>query len=186
MVAPAIFGINSGGLNLFVNLVLLSLVVVWFATIYWTYADARRRLVDLMLVGCATAAALFPFVGAVVYMIVRPPEFLDDVRERELEMQASQARLAQLGFLQCPECRAEVERDFVRCPSCRQRLKNPCVRCSRPLDRTWKLCPYCEVEVVSPASAESERQPRRRRRLGAAAEQAAATEAPASAPPTTT
>jgi len=183
MAPPAIFGIDSGGLNLFISLLILSLVLVWLATIYWTYADARRRLADSMLIGCATAAAIFPFVGAIVYMIVRPPEFLEDVRERDLEMLASQARVAQLGFLQCPECRGEVEREFVRCPSCRQRLKNPCVRCSRPLDPKWKLCPYCEVEVVHPAA---ETQPRRRRRLGAATEPAAATEASASAPPTTT
>mgnify|MGYP006197172745 CR=1 FL=1 len=32
---------------------------------------------------CATAASLFPFVGTIVYLIVRPPEYLDDVRERE-------------------------------------------------------------------------------------------------------
>lgn len=183
MAPLAIFGIDSGGLNLFINLLILSLVMVWLATIYWTYADARRRLLDPMLIGCATAAALFPFVGAVVYMIVRPPEFLDDVRERELEMQTSQARLAQLGLQQCPHCRAEVERDFLRCPSCRQRLKSACLSCSRPLDPAWRLCPYCEAEVASYAHEE---QPRRRRRLGPLSEQAAATEAPASAPPTTT
>ena len=58
--------------------------------------DVRRRPPahrDPMLVGCATAASLFPFVGTIVYMIVRPPEYLDDVRERELEMQAAEARL---------------------------------------------------------------------------------------------
>ena len=47
-----------------------------------------------MLVGCATAASVFPFIGTIVYLIVRPPEFLDDVRERELEMAAAEARLA--------------------------------------------------------------------------------------------
>ena len=46
-----------------------------------------------MLVACATLASLFPFVGTIVYMIVRPPEYLDDVRLRELEMQAAEARL---------------------------------------------------------------------------------------------
>ncbi len=157
MVAPAIFGINSGGLNLFVNLVLLSLVVVWFATIYWTYADARRRLVDLMLVGCATAAALFPFVGAVVYMIVRPPEFLDDVRERELEMQAAEARLHAAGFQLCPYCDAEIERDFLRCPSCMRKLKDPCANCARPIDPAWRICPYCEAEVAPPPESRSRR-----------------------------
>ena len=49
-----------------------------------------------MLVGCATAASLFPFVGTIVYMILRPPEYLEDVRERELEVQAAEARLHEL------------------------------------------------------------------------------------------
>ena len=81
----AVFGIESDGLNLAVNLLILFLVVIYLALAYWTYADARRRIADPMLVGCAAAAAiLFPFVGAIVYMIVRPPEYLDEVREREL------------------------------------------------------------------------------------------------------
>ena len=62
-----------------------------------------------MLIGCATAASLFPFVGTIIYMIVRPPEYLDDVRERELEMQAAEARLAELGYHLCPHCDYEVE-----------------------------------------------------------------------------
>src|SRR5213083_1634101 len=100
----AVFGINNDGLNLTVNLLLLFLVVLWFAMVYWTYADARRRIADPMLVGCATAASLFPFVGTVVYMIVRPPEYLEDARERELEMQAAEARVSQLNYLLCPHC----------------------------------------------------------------------------------
>src|ERR687885_2470060 len=108
MPALAVFGIENDGLNLAVNLLLLFLVVLWLALVYWTYMDARRRILDPMLVSCATAASLFPFIGTIVYMIVRPPEYLEDVRERELEMQASQARVAQLGYLQCPKCRAEV------------------------------------------------------------------------------
>ena len=79
----AIFGIDSSGLNLALNLVILCLVVIWLALVYWTYADARRRVEDPMLVACATAASLFPYVGTFVYLIVRPPEYLDDVRERE-------------------------------------------------------------------------------------------------------
>ena len=59
-------------------------------------------------------------------MIVRPPEYLDDVRERELEMQAAEARLPQLDYQLCPHCDYEVERDFLRCPSCMRKLKEPC------------------------------------------------------------
>lgn len=143
----AAFGITNDGLNLVVNLLMLFLVVLWLALVYWTYADARRRIADPMLVGCATAAAFFPFIGTVVYMIVRPPEYLDDVRERELEMAAAEARLAQMDILACPYCDFDIERTFLRCPSCLRRLKEPCVTCGRPLDPRWKICPYCESEV---------------------------------------
>ena len=82
------------GLNLAVNLLILFLVVIYLALVYWTYMDALRRIADPMLVICATVASLFPFIGTILYVIVRPPEYLDDVRERELEMQAAEARLA--------------------------------------------------------------------------------------------
>ncbi len=83
MLPLAYFGIESSGVNLVVDLLILFVVVLYFASIYWTYADARRRIEDPMLVGCAFVASLFPFVGPIIYAVVRPPEYLDDVRERE-------------------------------------------------------------------------------------------------------
>ncbi len=154
----AYFGIESSGLNLVVDLLILFVAVVYLSLIYWTYADARRRILDPMLVGCSTAASLFPFVGTIVYMILRPPEYLEDVHERELEMQAAEARLHELDHALCPHCDYRIERDFVRCPSCLRKLKERCVSCSRPLDQAWTICPYCETEVTAPPS------PRRTRR----------------------
>jgi hypothetical protein len=113
-----------------------------------------------MLVGCSTAASLFPFVGTIVYMILRPPEYLEDVRERELETQAAEARLHELDSGLCPYCDYRIERDFVRCPSCLRKLKERCVSCSRPLDQAWTISPYCETEV---AGIGSSRRARRRR-----------------------
>jgi Double zinc ribbon len=154
----AYFGIESSGLNLVVDLLILFVVVLYLALIYWTYADARRRIMDPMLVGCATAASLFPFVGTIVYMILRPPEYLEDVRERELEVQAAEARLHEFDHSLCPHCDYRIEKDFVRCPSCLRKLKDRCVSCSRPLDQAWTICPYCETEVAPSAA------PRRTRR----------------------
>jgi double zinc ribbon protein len=153
----AYFGIESSGLSLAVDLVFLFVAVMYFALIYWTYADARRRIVDPMLVGCATAASLFPFVGTIVYMILRPPEYLEDVRERELEMQAAEVRLSQMEQALCPHCSYRVERDFVRCPSCLRKLKERCVNCSRPLDQAWTICPYCEADVPGISSTYTRR-----------------------------
>jgi hypothetical protein len=160
-----VFGINNAGLSLVVNLLILFLVVLWLALVYWTYADARRRMTDPMLVGCAAAASLFPYVGTLVYLIVRPPEYLDDIRERELEMQAAEARLHAAGFQLCPYCDAEIERDFLSCPNCMRKLKDSCQNCSRPLDPQWRICPYCEAEV----GAAPPEEPRRRRRSAQAA-----------------
>jgi hypothetical protein len=143
----AYFGIESSGLSLAIDLLILFLIVLYGSLVYWTYADARRRIVDPMLIGCATVASLFPFVGTIVYMILRPPEYLEDVRERELELQAAEARLHELDHSLCPHCDYRIERDFVRCPSCLRKLKERCASCSKPLDRAWTICPYCETEV---------------------------------------
>jgi hypothetical protein len=111
-----------------------------------------------MLVICATVASLFPFVGTILYVIVRPPEYLDDIRERELEMQAAEARLHELNYMLCPQCDYEVEKEFLRCPSCTRKLRDPCLTCGRPLDPAWKLCPYCEAGLNDvPASGRSRR-----------------------------
>jgi hypothetical protein len=170
MGAVAVFGIENDGLNLAVNLLILVLIVIWLALVYWTFADARRRIADPLLVGCATAASLFPFVGTIVYVIVRPPEYLEDVRERELEIAAAEARLASLEHHHCPYCGFEVDKDFLRCPSCLRRLKEPCAVCAKPLDPRWKICPYCEAEV---GQAPAEPRPRRTRRTAAASGQRA-------------
>ena len=158
----AIFGITNDGLNLAVKLLLLFLAAIWLALVFWTFADARRRVADPLLVACASAASLFfPFLGTIVYAIVRPPEFLADVHERELEIAAAEARLHQVEGMHCPHCDFEIEKSFLRCPSCLRRLKEPCNTCGRPLDPRWKICPYCEAEVGQAAPQQRRRAARR-------------------------
>ncbi|MGI8802663.1 MAG: zinc ribbon domain-containing protein [Solirubrobacteraceae bacterium] len=175
MLPVGYFGINNDGINLVINLLILFIVVIWFALVYWTYSDARRRIADPMLIFCATAASLFPFVGTVIYMIVRPPEYLDDVRERELEMEASEARLAALQTL-CVHCDHLIERDFLICPNCLNRLKDPCQNCRKPLEQSWTLCPYCENPARPKDYPPAE--PRRTRRRRVTADDVIAGEAP--------
>ncbi len=164
----AYFGIESHTFSLVVDLLIVFAVVVYVSLLYWTYADARRRIVDPMLIGCATAASLFPFVGTLVYVILRPPEYLEDVQERELEMQAAEARVRQLDHGLCPHCDYPIERDFIRCPSCLRKLKERCTSCAKPLDKAWTICPYCETDVPPEAP------PRRRAGRSAAGRRAAA------------
>jgi double zinc ribbon protein len=156
--AIATFGISNSGLNLVVNLLILMLVVVWLALIVFTYLDARRRIKDPFLIGCATLASFIPYLGTAVYAIVRPPEFLEDAHERELEIRAAELRVRQLTEHACPDCGFPAENDYLRCPECQRRLKHPCPSCGKPVDPRWALCPYCET-----ALAQRER-PRRKAR----------------------
>lgn len=141
----ALFGITDEGLNLFANLVLLFLVIVWIALVAWTYLDASRRIQDPVLVACATGASLFPFVGTIVYAILRPPEFLEDARERQLEIRAAELRVRQLEDRACRNCGYPIERTYLRCPECRARVNEPCESCQSPIDPRWTICPYCET-----------------------------------------
>jgi hypothetical protein len=156
--ALAIFGITNSGLNLAATLVLLLLIVLWLALIVYTFLDARRRIADPFLVGCATIASFFPFIGTAVYTIVRPPEFLEDAHERELEIKAAELRVRQLREQTCPNCEYPVEKNYLRCPNCQRRLKDPCPTCGEPVDPRWGLCPYCETSL----SGERSRRPARR------------------------
>jgi hypothetical protein len=129
------------------NVGILLGVVFWLATVYWVYKDARRRIEDPWLVGMATVlGAIPPFLGPLIYMLFRPPEYLDDVRERELEMLAMEERLAEHG-LRCPVCRGPVEASFLVCPVCTTRLKQACTECAAPLEPIWQVCPYCATPV---------------------------------------
>jgi hypothetical protein len=158
----AIFGITNNGLNLVATLFLLMLVVLWLALIVYTYLDARRRISDPFLIACATVASFFPYIGTAVYAIVRPPEYLEDAHERELEIKAAELRVRQLKDQTCPNCEYPVEKNFLRCPNCQRRLKDPCPTCGKPVDPRWGLCPYCETALAG--GGERTRRPQKRER----------------------
>jgi RNA polymerase subunit RPABC4/transcription elongation factor Spt4 len=157
----------SGTWQVIRNLLFFFLIAFWLAVGYWVYKDAKRRIEDPVLIATAVAIGLvIPYVGALVYMLFRPPEYLEDVRERELEIKAMEKRLGSRD-LHCPVCRAEVDEDFLVCPVCTTKLRQSCVTCSRPLEALWQVCPYCETPIdpedVPVHLAQPKRPPRRQR-----------------------
>jgi hypothetical protein len=136
------------------NITLFFVVVFWLASAYWVYKDAKRRIEDPWLLAMAVALGLFPpFIGPLIYMLFRPPEYLEDVRERELEIKAMEDNLV---ADRCPVCRADVEPSFLACPVCTTKLKQACRRCNQPLEPLWQICPYCETPVdATPRAVEN-------------------------------
>jgi hypothetical protein len=74
------------------------LVLLWLALIWWTYQDVRRRTENGVIITIALVlAVVLPFFGPIIYLIIRPPEIMDEARERELELVALERRLHELG-----------------------------------------------------------------------------------------
>ena len=154
---------DSGTWLVIRNLGIFFLVVFWLAWAYWVYKDARRRIEDPWLVAMAAILGLVPIIGPLVYLFFRPPEYLEDRRERELEIRAMEEQIGQRA-VNCPVCRAPVEPEFLVCPVCTTKLKQACTSCKAPLEPLWQVCPYCETPVVRRSSVfEDTAAPRRNR-----------------------
>jgi hypothetical protein len=152
-VAPLAISFDDPDWTLLRNLGIGLVVVLWLATAYWTFKDARRRIEDPWLIGLATLVGLFPpFLGPIIYMFFRPPEYIQDARERELEIKAMEERLSHRRQQHCPVCRAEVDENFLVCPVCTTRLRQSCATCKAPLEPLWQVCPYCETPISTPTA----------------------------------
>ena len=81
MLTFGVFGIDNDALNTAVNVLILVLIVVWAALVFWTFADARRRIDDPMLVGCATLASLAQQLGAAAEIVREPRAALARARD---------------------------------------------------------------------------------------------------------
>lgn len=141
-------------------------LAISLALLFWLYRDAQRRgtatyiwlalglvlTVGAMVMGFAASSfgfgpvGLLPLFGLVffviIYLIVRPSEFLEDIQEREMSMHLLEAELEK-GV--CHSCGAAIESDFIVCPVCTKELRVQCSYCGRPVKRAWHVCPYCKA-----------------------------------------
>ncbi len=147
-------------IQLFFALMGAYVAAFWFGLVIWTFRDIQKRSRDAVVQILATLLVLFTGVlGAILYLILRPPETLAETYQRTLEEEAILREME--ASPTCPQCHHAVEADFVRCPHCGAGLRKRCAACDRPLDIRWEICPYCGADQVerpasSPVPAESE------------------------------
>lgn len=125
------------------NLCTLFFIVFDLALVFWVYRDANRR--GAMGWFWSLATLLFSVAGWLIYLVVRPPEFADDARERELEIRHKEVALAR-DYESCPACYKPVEKEFLICPYCMKKLRKPCTECGKALKLPWSVCPYCKTK----------------------------------------
>jgi Double zinc ribbon len=142
--------LHSSGVTVARNVAIVLAVVFWLALAYWVHKDARGRIRDPFLRFLANLLGLAPpYIGPVVYLLLRPTETLADVLSRGVELQALEQQLARAQPA-CPVCNSPVEPDYLACPVCTTMLREPCATCRAPLEPLWQICPYCVSSVELP------------------------------------
>ena len=122
---------------------LVGLLVAWLTSLSWVARDVRARTTERRAARLATAVAVVPVVGVVVYLCARPAETLAERRERRLARRVFEATLD--PGERCLSCRTPLRAGFLCCPGCGESLRRPCDGCGRPIAYTWCVCPHCET-----------------------------------------
>lgn len=136
---------------LYLGVALLAIYVALLAVgvAFNVVRDARRRSPSVLFAVFAFLLAFVPpFLGALIYLVIRPPRTLDEERALELEQQIlAEPVTNEPETRPCPTCGRDIEEDFVICPYCRTQFARKCAVCERTLRLGWPVCPYCAAEV---------------------------------------
>lgn len=117
-------------------------LALWFALVIWTYRDITTRSTSAVThVFSTLVVVLFWVPGAVIYLLLRPKETLEESFQRTVEEEYLLQDLD--DFQTCPSCNRTIRDDFVFCPHCRTRIRAECPGCHRTVDVRWEMCPYC-------------------------------------------
>jgi RNA polymerase subunit RPABC4/transcription elongation factor Spt4 len=129
-------------LQVLVALTSAFLLAFWLAMIIWTWRDIRARSRDIFAAILAVVlVAIFPIIGLLLYLLLRPKETLAEAYDRALEEEALLRSIEEQ--LVCPSCQRAVDNDWRFCAYCHTQIKKDCPECGRLLELGWRLCPYC-------------------------------------------
>jgi hypothetical protein len=145
-----LLAISSGSLIVLGVVVAIAYVAVLaIAVAFNVVRDARRRSHSwIFAIFAFLLAFLPPFLGAIIYMVIRPPRPLDEERAMAAEAQILAAPpVVEKGGRPCPTCGRDIEEDFVMCPYCRTQFARRCTACEHTLRLGWPVCPFCGAEV---------------------------------------
>ncbi len=145
----------ASGAKLIIALGLAYVAALWFALIVWTYRDIEQRSRSVITQIFATLLSVLFFVpGALLYLVLRPRDTLDEAFQRSLEEEYLLQDLEDLP--RCHSCHRAIESDWVICPSCHTELRHECPTCAHLVRVTWDICPYCATELEPAAAADAQ------------------------------
>lgn len=131
------------------------LFAFWVAMGIWTFNDIRSRTRDWLAIGLACLLVLvFPVVGLILYLMIRPKDTLADVYDRALEEEALLRELEET--LTCHHCGVPVKEEWVFCPHCHAQQQYACPSCGQLVRHEWDICVYCGTPQTTGASVQDQ------------------------------
>ena len=114
----------------------------WIAMGIWTFNDIRSRTGDWLAILLACVLVLiFPIVGWVLYLMIRPKQTLAEVYDRALEEESLLREIEET--VACPTCGVPAKENWVYCPNCHSQLQHSCPTCGNLVRNEWEICVYC-------------------------------------------
>ncbi len=134
-------------IGIFVALMGAFFFAFWVAMGIWTLNDIRSRTRDWLAIVLASLLVLiFPLVGLVLYMMIRPRETLADVFDRALEEESLLRELE--ATLSCHRCGVPVQDNWNFCSSCHSQLRFACSSCGKAMRQEWSICVSCGTDQL--------------------------------------
>jgi hypothetical protein len=122
----------------------------WIAMGIWAFNDIRSRSRDWLAILLACVLVLvFPIVGWVLYLMIRPKQTLAEVYDRALEEEALLREIEET--LACPSCGVPAKENWVYCPNCHAQLQHSCPSCGNLVRNEWEICVFCGTNQQAPA-----------------------------------
>jgi RNA polymerase subunit RPABC4/transcription elongation factor Spt4 len=125
------------------------LFAFWIAMGIWTFNDIRTRSRDWLSISLAVALVLiFPIIGWILYLMIRPKVTLAEMYDRALEEESLLRELEET--LTCHTCGVPVKENWVYCPNCHSQLQHACPTCGALVRNEWDICVNCGAPQRSP------------------------------------
>lgn len=134
------------------------LFAFWIAMGIWTFNDIRARSRDWLSIVLAVALVLiFPIIGWILYLMIRPKATLAEVYDRALEEESLLRELEET--LTCHTCGIPVRENWVYCPNCHSQLQHACPACGALTRNEWDICVICGAPQRPPKPVQQPVQP---------------------------
>lgn len=117
--------------------------LLWLAIIIWVTKDSLQRSTSILFQAFSILLnILIPFLGVLLYLIIRPGKTRMEHYYEDLERQVLEGEET-VDQNTCGKCLTPADKEYNFCPNCGENLKKTCVRCKKSFPVVWNICPFC-------------------------------------------